>query len=95
VWYGESISDTHKSVIAEGQLYGTILDGVESYTISSVLNEDETGNYRRYKYDVVSLEELPDDWVDETATNIEGNEDKRIGSDHSRDLSPGLRGLTV
>jgi hypothetical protein len=116
VWYGEAwcISDKNKPtkssasfiIDAKGQMYGTILDGVDSYTVSSVV--DEAGNWR-YKHDVVSLEELPDEewldvvsleelpdeeWLDESASN-ERREDDHIGSGHGRDLNPGLRGLNV
>lgn len=67
VWYGEvngsttSYGSSHASFLvdARGQVYGTILDGVDSYTISSTI--DQEGNMQ-FRYDVVSLHELPEEF---------------------------------
>lgn len=96
VWYGEALglpdgNETEKSsasfiVDAKGQIYGTIFDGSDVYTISSVL--DKEGNWK-YEHDVVSLDELPDEWLDEEGAN---DEDDFSSTGDGRRLDTGLRG---
>lgn len=99
VWYGEALGLSDRNgtfqnlasfiIDAKGQICGTILDGADSYQISSVV--DESGNWR-YKFDVVSLEEPSDEWPND---DEKAQDDSSFGSGDNRRLNPGLRGFDM
>lgn len=90
IWYGESVNDDVGSanliMDMSGHLFGNILDGDDSYSISTSISDGVI----TYEYDVVDVDSLPDErWGDD---DDDGDDNDTSGR---RLQNPSLRGNTA